>query len=188
MFVLSVVFPVKKGKKKSTEFSIHGKLHPFSREAKWSLLELISPHVFIFSSVIMAQQLPFHWNGSALPLEIKKLLDNHSKCFLHVVLRRGILLFIKQQAEANQKGFCWAAWSKRLKEIYWLVRCVNQGKLSIYFFGLTNTIRMSPQWSTLTEIGILSSAGTWRPCLWHLATLILSLHVRSAFVKSEQPS
>lgn len=54
----------------------------------------------------MVQQLPFHRNGSALPLEIKTLLDNNSKCFFHVALRRGIPLFIKQQAQANQKGFC----------------------------------------------------------------------------------
>lgn len=107
MFALRVVFSSEKREQKNPQNLFYmGKRHPFSREAKWSLLELISPHLFIFSSAIMVQQLPFHRNGSALPLEIKTLLDNNSKCFFHVALRRGIPLFIKQQAQANQKGFC----------------------------------------------------------------------------------
>lgn len=58
MFVLSVVFPVEKREQKKS--LTRRKLNPFGREAKWSLLELISPHLFIFSSAIIVQQLPFH--------------------------------------------------------------------------------------------------------------------------------
>lgn len=55
MFVLSVVFPVKKkGNKKNPRNLLHmGKIHPFDREAKWTLLELISSHLLLFNSAIM---------------------------------------------------------------------------------------------------------------------------------------
>lgn len=66
----------KREQKKSTESLTYGKIHPFGREAKWSLLELISPHLLMFNPEIMV-----HWNSSALTLGIKMLLDNNWKFF-----------------------------------------------------------------------------------------------------------
>lgn len=193
MFVLNVVFPVEKKRyKKPTESLIRGKLHPFSREAKWSLPEFISPHLFIFSSAIIVQQLPFHWNGSALPLEIKALLDKNSKCFLHVALRRRIPLFIKQGAEANQTRIPLGCMVKEIKGNLLVSQVVLiRGMLRIYSFSLTNPIRMSPQWKTPAATGILGSAETQRPCqpwLWPLATLIFSIRAGSSVCKSKQTS
>lgn len=111
-------------------------------------------------------------------------------CFEHV--RRGIPLFIQQQAEANQKGFSEAAWSERLKEIYWLVRCVNKGEVTYSLlqpnqpYQHVTTVKRSCRDRDFRVSRHTDHANPGY--LRHLATLIFSLCAGSSICKSEPPS
>lgn len=136
MFVLCVVFPVggkkKKREKKSTESLTHGKIHPLGRAAKWSLLELISPHLLLFNSAITV-----HWNSSALSLEIKTLLDNNWSVFSLWLSEGGWLHLLN---------------SSRSKPERILLGCIGKGGLLVTQVLLRVKLGIySFLWQTLSE-------------------------------------
>lgn len=160
MFVLSVVFPVKKREQKKKK--IHGisytwVKHPFSREAKWSLLELISPHLLKCNSTIMD-----HWNSLALWLGIKILLE----VFFSYGSEKGDPFIYETAAEAML-----GCTGKEIKGDLLVTQVLLRVKLCIYSFSVTNSIGMSPQWHTLRVKRVLGSTDLQRPC--HLAALIV---------------